>query len=179
MNKFVKGSVAAAAAAVLLLGGAGSLAYWNDGASLAGSSITAGTLTLEAVDGAWSDEIDLWVPGDSSTYTATLVLNATGDNIQGEITIDTDTIVFGSQDIADQFDITVEPGALPAGITDDNGVFVFDGEFEDVEIPVTVTVEFPYDTEDEQNSSKGAAVDLSDIAFTVTQTAATGAVVTP
>jgi len=48
MNKTIKGSLAAGAAAVLLLGGAGSLAYWTDAADIDGGTITAGTLTLDA-----------------------------------------------------------------------------------------------------------------------------------
>ena len=48
MNKNVKGSLAAAAAAVLLLGGAGSLAFWNDSQTVAGTTINAGELKLDA-----------------------------------------------------------------------------------------------------------------------------------
>ena len=33
MNKLVKGSIAGAAGIILLMGGAGSLAYWNDSAT--------------------------------------------------------------------------------------------------------------------------------------------------
>jgi alternate signal-mediated exported protein len=59
MNKLVKGAIAGAAGIVLLMGGAGSLAYWNDSATAgpgAGSnSITAGTLTVTAANaGAWT-----------------------------------------------------------------------------------------------------------------------------
>jgi alternate signal-mediated exported protein len=59
MNKLVKGSIAGAAGIILLMGGAGSLAYWNDSANAgpgAGSnSITAGTLTVTAVNsGSWT-----------------------------------------------------------------------------------------------------------------------------
>ena len=59
MNKLVKGAIAGAAGIVLLMGGAGSLAYWNDSANAgpgAGSnSITAGTLTITAANaGAWT-----------------------------------------------------------------------------------------------------------------------------
>ena len=59
MNKLVKGAIAGAAGIVLLMGGAGSLAYWNDSANAgpaAGSnSITAGTLTITAANaGSWT-----------------------------------------------------------------------------------------------------------------------------
>lgn len=59
MNKLVKGSIAGAAGIILLMGGAGSLAYWNDSAAAGpaggSNSITAGTLTVTAVNaGTWS-----------------------------------------------------------------------------------------------------------------------------
>ena len=59
MNKLVKGAIAGAAGIILLMGGAGSLAYWNDSANAgpgAGSnSITAGTLTITAANtGSWT-----------------------------------------------------------------------------------------------------------------------------
>ena len=79
MNKTTKGSLAAGAAAVLLLGGAGSLAYWTDAASIDGGSITSGTLTLDAgtcagwtySDGAAGagKTVELFVPGDLVTNT--------------------------------------------------------------------------------------------------------------
>ena len=48
MNKFAKGSLAAGAGLVLLLGGAGTLAYWNDSAELEGGTIEAGSMTFSA-----------------------------------------------------------------------------------------------------------------------------------
>lgn len=59
MNKLVKGSIAGAAGIILLMGGAGSLAYWNDSATAGpasgSNSITAGTLTVTAVNaGSWT-----------------------------------------------------------------------------------------------------------------------------
>jgi alternate signal-mediated exported protein len=59
MNKLVKGAIAGAAGIVLLMGGAGSLAYWNDAAQAGPASgsntITAGTLTITAQNvGTWT-----------------------------------------------------------------------------------------------------------------------------
>jgi alternate signal-mediated exported protein len=58
MNKLVKGSIAGAAGIILLMGGAGSLAYWNDSAAAGpagGTTITAGTLTVTAATaGSWT-----------------------------------------------------------------------------------------------------------------------------
>ena len=48
MKKSTKGAVAAAAAGVLLLGGAGSLAYWTADGAADGGSITAGGIATPA-----------------------------------------------------------------------------------------------------------------------------------
>ena len=46
MKKSTKGALAAAAAGSLLLGGAGSLAYWTDAETVGGGSIASGHLKL-------------------------------------------------------------------------------------------------------------------------------------
>jgi len=105
MNKLVKGSIAGAAGIILLMGGAGSLAYWNDSATAgpgAGSnSITAGTLTVTAVNsGSWTKGFYnaagtvvtapaavaslaavRVVPGNRLVYTQSFDLVATGDDL--------------------------------------------------------------------------------------------------
>jgi len=185
VNKFVKGSIAAAAATVLLLGGAGSLAYWNDTAGLHSTDkINAGKLELVAADGNWAPEIVKWVPGDASTYATTLTLTADGDHIAGDLAFDEASIIgsitaAGSADpatIRDQFEFTfdLDPAEadLPAGATlSPNGAntFSFDGAGT-YTIPVEVTVAFLFD-EGDQNDSMLATLDLSAITFTATQTA--------
>jgi alternate signal-mediated exported protein len=107
MNKLVKGAIAGAAGIVLLMGGAGSLAYWNDSANAGPASgqnlINAGTLTVVAVDsGSWvkgfynASNVLVGstsvvtpanlgavriVPGNKLTYTQTFNLNASGDDL--------------------------------------------------------------------------------------------------
>jgi alternate signal-mediated exported protein len=107
MNKLVKGAVAGAAGIILLMGGAGSLAYWNDSANAGPASgqnvITAGTMTIAAADaGSWTKGFynasgtlvgststitpaNLGavriVPGNKLTYTQTFNVNATGDDL--------------------------------------------------------------------------------------------------
>ena len=85
MNKTAKGALAASAAAVLLAGGAGTLAFWTDSANVNGGSITAGTLGIaplvvapntQACDTNWvyapgaakaGTVVNLFVPGDKVT----------------------------------------------------------------------------------------------------------------
>lgn len=103
MNKVTKASIAAAAGVVLLMGGAGSLAYWNDTANTSanGSTITAGTLSIAAVGtGSWTkglynaagtqtvapaavttlSDVRI-VPGNRLTYTQTFNITASGDDL--------------------------------------------------------------------------------------------------
>ena len=189
MNKFAKGSLAAGAGLVLLLGGAGTLAYWNDSAELTGGTINAGTLDLTAVEGTWAQgatpisDVSQWklVPGDELTYTANLGLLAQGDNIQGTVTLDESFVeITGGDDQIDvSFDVA-EGGTLPAGVTYADETFTFTqptGESA-VEIPIEVTVSFPFDTAAQQNASQGAVVNLETISFVATQTPASGAVTT-
>jgi alternate signal-mediated exported protein len=96
MNKFVKGAVAGAAGLVLLLGGAGTLAYWNAETTVNGGSIVAGNLTLTNSGSAvWTDgtgaAVDLStfrvVPGDTLNLTQTVTLTATGNNLVGTLSL--------------------------------------------------------------------------------------------
>ena len=86
MNKLVKASVAAAAGIALLMGGAGSLALWNDSATVSSGTVSTGELSLTSNGaGSWADGISLWVPGDTDTYTEVFTVVASGDNIEAQI----------------------------------------------------------------------------------------------
>jgi len=96
MKKTTKGAIAAGAAAVLLLGGAGSLAYWTDSATINGGSFTTGTLglTLVGCDTGWTyanggaagSPVSLIVPGDAIQKSCTYTIAATGDHISASLT---------------------------------------------------------------------------------------------
>lgn len=81
MNKLTKAAIAGAAGIALLLGGAGSLAYWNDSADVTSTSINSGSLSVEVESAARDTTITDWVPGDTATYTANVKVVAAGDNI--------------------------------------------------------------------------------------------------
>lgn len=53
MNKKAKGAIAAGAATLLLLGGAGTFALWQDSTSVAAGNIQTGKLDLTASAGGW------------------------------------------------------------------------------------------------------------------------------
>ncbi|HET6153923.1 MAG TPA: alternate-type signal peptide domain-containing protein [Marmoricola sp.] len=104
MNKSTKGALAAAAGGVLLLGGAGSLAYWNDAASVAGGTINSGKLSLTdtttgtcssapwTIDAAESPAgvtfdpaTDTLVPGDVLTKHCSYTIGAQGTHLRATV----------------------------------------------------------------------------------------------
>jgi len=97
MNKLVKGSIAGAAGIALLLGGVGSLALWSDSASLTPTTITAGNLDIAptATAGAWAPALAKIVPGDTTTYTQSYTVTATGDNMHATLSTNVGAITNG------------------------------------------------------------------------------------
>lgn len=86
MNSSTKAVLAAAAGAILLVGGYGSLAFWQDSEAAPDATITSGTLDLSApVCTAWragSADVDLAtyrvVPGDVLTRSCTFTADVAG-----------------------------------------------------------------------------------------------------
>ncbi len=120
-GKAHKGALAATAAGALLLGGAGSLAYWNDSQTVTGGAISSGTLsltqeagqvcsswTLDAAGGptAYTPGVTLVVPGDVITKTCDYTVNATGAHLAADLTMDA-TSITGSNDLSS----ALTPGA--------------------------------------------------------------------
>lgn len=104
MNKTIKGALGASAAAVLLLGGAGTLAYWSDDASVNGGQVNSGYLTIDPVntapnttpcDTVWKhtnggksgQTVVNVVPGDIITKSCTFKVTAQGDNLTATPTV--------------------------------------------------------------------------------------------
>lgn len=178
MKKSTKGALAAAAAGTLLLGGAGTLAFWTDGATVDGSTITAGTLTLDqdacgdwqldGVGGVGGDLAGrLLVPGDTLTKQCTYTIVGTGDHLEAALDVATPD---WSGDLASKIttdaDFTITPdGGSPSVVTAGTPY-----DFEEGTYTVTAdfSVDFPYGVED--NSSKGLSAAIADIGLSVTQT---------
>src|SRR5699024_9808162 len=162
MNKFAKGSLAAGAGLVLLLGGAGTPAYWNSEVELAGGQISSRSLTPDDGDRA---------------------LTATGDHLQGTVELDPATedllpqlgttydvdVVFGEDTTAaDGFIVHEATAENPFGAAEFTGA----GEYT---FPVTITVTLPFGSEAD-NTTQAADLTLETVQFTATQTAAPNAV---
>jgi alternate signal-mediated exported protein len=109
MNKSTKGALAAAAAGSLLLGGAGSLAYWTDAESITGGTIKAGHLKLTPVGAGCEDwklsgtafdvASDKVVPGDTLTRHCEYTVTMSGKSLAAEVNVGTPS-----------FTGTLEPG---------------------------------------------------------------------
>lgn len=97
MQPTTKGALAAAAAACLLLGSAGSLAYWSGGAVADVGGFSSGKLGITAVgcDAAWTyasgsakgAAVTTVVPGDAITKNCVFTVSAQGDHLRATPTV--------------------------------------------------------------------------------------------
>lgn len=101
MKKVTKGVVAAGLGATLLVGGTGTLAYWNDSQTVTGGAINAGNLRIitDATNtgcGAWTLDTgeapastynvgDPIVPGDVLTRTCNYTIVAVGNHLRATL----------------------------------------------------------------------------------------------
>ncbi|WP_104200258.1 alternate-type signal peptide domain-containing protein [Cryobacterium sp. Y29] len=184
----LKGSIAGAAGVALLLGGAGTFALWNGDAAIAGATITAGTLTVEASEGIWSDgagstinpEEYFIVPGDTLTYATTLTVDAKGDNLQANLNVPEGSIAATDSTAEQDVALNAALEVTTTLTTDVDGVAVespaADGPFAvnasdgTQEYLVTVTVHFPSGAPVYDNAAQAGSVDLSKFDVTLTQT---------
>jgi alternate signal-mediated exported protein len=176
MNRSTKGALAASAAGALLLGGAGSLAYWNDTGTADGGSITSGTLGLAdgTCDPNWvyasgtdaGTPVTLIVPGDSVTKSCTFIVTATGQHLSATLTAPA-TLTYTTDtspttltlDTAATYDVD---GVATTTVTSAN-----DGKFVTADFVVT----FPYGdaTTENLNDTQGLTATLDTLTVTLTQ----------
>lgn len=173
MNKMTNGALAGAAGIVLLLGGAGTFALWNDDADIEGGTITSGVLDIDdSTAGVWTDEsydvtgspvIDpdtfLVVPGDTLQYEQTFDIAATGNNLLAEVDY---TYVAGSLPTGFDVDVVVSVNGATT-VASGTPVEVEDGD----EVTATLTLTFDAATADQV--SQDETVNLSDIGLTLQQ----------
>lgn len=174
MKKTTKGALAAGSAAVLLMGGVGTLAYWSDSETVTESTVGSGRLDLaviacadwqlDAVGGTGgalgSREI---VPGDSLTKTCTYTLTAEGDHLEAELDVTVPTWTGALEDkvtTTATFDVDGDPVTPGTAYPFDDG--------SPSTITADFTVDFPFGTED--NTSQDLTASLGDVTLTVTQT---------
>ncbi|MGB6246892.1 alternate-type signal peptide domain-containing protein [Gordonia sp. (in: high G+C Gram-positive bacteria)] len=130
MNKATKGALAAAAAAAILAGGAGTMAAWNSSVNTNGGTVTAGSLNLTATDaGSWTwvggtkdgtvfnAATDKLVPGDTVRNTAKYKITAVGTNLTATLTPSLGGV---TGELAAQLDVTPANGATISITSADN-----------------------------------------------------------
>jgi len=181
MNKIAKGAVAGGIGVALLLGGAGTLAYWTDSANVGGATtIAAGNLKV-ATSGTASWSVTnhgtttavadiasyTMVPGDELTFTQPVTITAVGTNLKAKATLGTGAIT-----------------PLVTGDTEDEALATALGSSADVEIDgaaeldnitatgtydVTATISWDFGAAGEGNTARLGKVNLSNFNVTVTQ----------
>lgn len=165
MNKFTKGAIATGAGVVLLLGGAGTFALWNDEASVNGGTVTSGVLDISAgTTGTWNDvtsgsavPINIGtfkvVPGDVLEFTQNVQITATGNNLEGELTVDGSSITGA---LASKLDIDfIATGTGVTGSGTDT-LTITPGTTGVTNLAVKVRVTFPASTTDQVGQNETA-----------------------
>jgi alternate signal-mediated exported protein len=189
MKKIVKASIATAAGVVLLLGGAGTFATWNDTATTEGASIVAGNLVVDDsnVAGVWTangSTINLAeyriAPGDVLTFTKTMKVGAEGDSLEATLGLSQASIT--AVDTENNADVALAGyltknavlSATGAGITGTGPTFtVIPGAgVVDQDVTVTVTIEFPAGGAGVNNNAMNGKVNLAGLTVTLTQATA-------
>lgn len=181
MNKTTKGALAAGAAAVLLTGGAGTLAFWSDADTITTPDLASGGLDITLVacpdwtldgDGGAGGLLGVReiVPGDTLTRTCTYTITAEGDHLEAELDIDRALVTQDVNGLVDELELgavfTLDGGAFTnAVVTPLTPVAFEDGTYT---LTADMTADFPWGVED--NDSQNDVVTLDDIAVTLTQT---------
>jgi alternate signal-mediated exported protein len=163
----IKGAAAIAVGAGLLLGGGGTLAWWNAADSAAPGTIAAGDLNVaKAGAGVWTDRagntIDITsskvVPGDKLTFTQTLDVTLTGNKMAAELTA-TGT---GAANGFTPANVVVTTPVLTSG-----GTVITNPLTTSKTVTATITFEFKSTTAGRTDTI--ASYDLGNVAFTLTQ----------
>ncbi|GAB3812686.1 hypothetical protein GCM10028820_06160 [Tessaracoccus terricola] len=96
MNKMIKGAAVAGLGVALLLGGAGTLAVWNDAAESNAGAIVAGDLEVTAGSGQWESNLSgvvadiaqyRVIPGETLTYSQVLDVVLVGDELEAVLSV--------------------------------------------------------------------------------------------
>lgn len=179
INRTTKATLAAVTAGVLLLGGAGSLAYWNDSKTVTGGAINSGELsltqevgqvctdwTLDSAGGTttYTPGVTLVVPGDVITKVCDYTVNAAGEHLTADLTMDA-TSITGSNALASA--LTPAATYLLDGVAVASGADITsadDGLVLNAEISVT------FDSSTSGLTAQGMVAGLDNIVVSLVQT---------
>jgi alternate signal-mediated exported protein len=175
MRKSTKGALAGGAGVVLLLGGAGTLAFWTDTQDISNDDVTSGHLKLVNGDcgdgwvldgGAPFTTSQFLVPGDVLTKVCTYSVDAAGEHLAATFTATGPSDIGGAQPLIDEivFTSAFKVNGTASGSTD---VPIADGDV----VTATLTITWPYGVEDnDSNVLAGLTASLADVTVVATQT---------
>lgn len=168
MQKSTKGALAAAAAGALLIGGAGSLAFWTDSKTVDGGTIASGSLTLSNVAcasswthseaGANPTAVSLIVPGDTITKQCTGTLTLVGEHIGATVALDPASVTDVVGTLGSEVTATATMTS-PAATINAPGTY-----------PVTVNIDVTFPSTVTSVTSQGGTASLDALTLTATQT---------
>ncbi len=179
MKKSTKGALAAGSAAVLLMGGVGTLAYWSDSEDITGGAINSGDLTLSQESGQdcsnWTLDsaggsttyvpgTTLVVPGDVITRTCEYTVNASGSHLAATLGLEASAIT-GDVDLSGALDVDATYTLNAASVADGATVTsANDGHALVAAISVT------FDTATSGTTAQLETAALNDVTISLTQT---------
>ncbi|MEO6606136.1 MAG: alternate-type signal peptide domain-containing protein [Aeromicrobium sp.] len=176
MKKSTKGAFAAGAAGVLLLGGAGSLAFWSDSDIIGGGTINAGNISItEANPGTCAAAPFIFdagengahnyvpgtstiVPGDQLTKVCTFTVSAAGDHLRATL---------AATGGAEGGDLAAETATSAVFTVNGNTQTTLTSADNNATLVATITVDFPYGAA--TNGSQGDSLTVSDYTIALTQ----------
>jgi alternate signal-mediated exported protein len=160
MKKTTKGALAVAAAAVLLTGSAGTLAFWTDDDQIDGGLIRSGHIELLAADCTEEDWLHVeddetvvnMVPGDHIYKLCDATLDLLGDHIGATVEVTDASITAVQNELASEVEVTSEL----------QGDSVVTGEgVHDVQVRIDVL--FPYEAATNASQTGIASLDTLDL----------------
>ncbi|MDD9206686.1 alternate-type signal peptide domain-containing protein [Georgenia sp. 10Sc9-8] len=179
VNKMTKGAVAVAAGVTLLLGGAGTYAWWSVEQSAAEQGeIQSGDLDLALGQAAWTLNGDpvtadvtqvRVVPGDVLVLTQSVTVTAIGDDLASQLSVSetdltgTDPQLVEALDV--EFTLPEETGWATLGEQNTYAI----ASSSEAYAPVEATVVITFDEATEGQVGTNAAVDLTSVVFSLDQ----------
>lgn len=162
----IKGSAAIAVGAALLLGGGGTLAWWNASDSVAAGTVASGELNVVAGAGVWTDRAGNTVtissykvvPGDKLTFTQPLNVTLTGDKMAASLT----PVGTGSDNGFDTANVIVSDLVLTSEGTEIANPLT-------ASQLVTATITFEFKSSTANRADVGQTYDFGQVAFNLQQ----------
>ncbi len=174
MDRLTKAAIATGGAALLLLGGAGTMAYWNGSATATGQSITSGTLTATGstcTPWAYSDgtAASLVVPGDTLTSSCTVTVKGTGDHLAVTAKLANSATWKETNALAAGVTLTTSAVTVDGAAVPTTGFKLAGGTEHKVNVTVTATFPFGDATTTSTNTTQNLTATLNDVVVGIEQ----------